>query len=345
MDVEQIVEIGRLIQKDPKQVAVRVAETFGISRQAASAKLAELKESGWISSSGTGRGIEYALVDTIHHAQKYVMKGLSEDTVWRQACAPYIKGLPNNVRNILHYGVTEMVNNAIDHSGSNTVEFYIERNLISTTCGVKDLGEGIFLKIQKALNLFDAREAILELAKGKLTTDPLNHTGEGIFFASKMFDFFWIESENLFFVHNENDPDTLVDKTNKAKPFHGTRVLMRIDNDSTRTSREIFDKFAEPDEFTFSKTIVPVHLAQHEGENLVSRSQAKRLTRRFERFQSVVLDFKGVAEIGQGFADELFRVFQNSHPNITLAPINMTPSVKQMVLRVENARKRDKEGG
>ena len=53
---------------------------------------------------------------------------------------------------------------------------------------------GIFKKIQKALDLLDERHAILELAKGKLTTDPKHHTGEGIFFTSRMFDEFTILS-------------------------------------------------------------------------------------------------------------------------------------------------------
>ena len=57
------------------------------------------------------------------------------------------------------------------------------------------------------------------------------------------------------------------------------------------TLQEVFDQLAAPEEYTFAKTIVPVRLAQPEGEKLVSRSRAKRLTMRFERFQTVVLDF------------------------------------------------------
>ena len=60
-----------------------------------------------------------------------------------------------------------------------------------------DEGEGIFLKIQKALNLYDTRESLLELAKGKFTTDPANHSGEVIFFSSKMFDHFSIHSVHI----------------------------------------------------------------------------------------------------------------------------------------------------
>ena len=37
---------------------------------------------------------------------------------------------------------------------------------------------------------------------------------------------------------------------------------------------------------------------------LVARSQAKRLLERFDRFEEVVLDFDGVRQVGQGFADE-----------------------------------------
>ena len=73
--------------------------------------------------------------------------------------------------------------------------------------------------------------------------------------------------------------------------------------------REVFDAFTDPEEYSFDKTVVPLRLAQYEGEKLVSRSQAKRVANRFERFKRVELDFAGVSEIGQAFADELFRVF------------------------------------
>ncbi len=119
-----------------------------------------------------------------------------------------------------------------------------------------------------------------------------------------------------------------------------TLVVMELENDSERTTREVFDQFALPEEFSFAKTIVPVRLAQHEGEKLVSRSQAKRLTRRFERFQTVILDFSGVEEIGQAFADEVFRVFQNAHPQITMAPIKATEAVTAMISRARRGQGR-----
>ncbi|MDP1903886.1 MAG: STAS-like domain-containing protein, partial [Pseudomonadota bacterium] len=60
------------------------------------------------------------------------------------------------------------------------------------------------------------------------------------------------------------------------------------------------------------------------------------ITLRFERFRHVILDFAGVSEIGQAFADEIFRVFQNAHPTIQMAPTNMTAAVNDMVNRARN---------
>jgi anti-anti-sigma regulatory factor len=74
-------------------------------------------------------------------------------------------------------------------------------------------------------------------------------------------------------------------------------------------------------------------LARLGDEQLISRSQAKRLIARFDRFKKVILDFKDVNEIGQAFADELFRVYANAHPQVEMVPINMTEQVERMWLR------------
>ncbi|MBI1892001.1 MAG: DUF4325 domain-containing protein [Burkholderiales bacterium] len=333
MEKQKIMTIARLIRDSGSNVAAKLAEHEGVSRQAASAWLSKLKRDGLIASSGTGRGISYSLPTLKYAVKEYPREGLSEDVVWRELGAPIVQDLSNNVRGIWHHGITEMVNNAIDHSSSETVHLSIYQTILDTTVIVTDRGEGIFKKIQRALNLYDAREAILELAKGKFTTDPDNHSGEGIFFSSKMFDEFWIRSGILRFVHDDDEaPDILYESDEDVV---GTRVVMRLNNDSPRTTKEVFDKFALPEDFSFAKTIVPVRLAQHEGEKLVSRSQAKRLTRRFERFQTVVLDFTGVEEIGQAFADEVFRVFKTAHPEITMTPIRMSEAVQAMIRRVQ----------
>jgi len=65
----------------------------------------------------------------------------------------------------------------------------------------------------------------------------------------------------------------------------------------------------------------------------VSRSQARRLVSGLERFREVVLDFRGVELVGQGFADEVFRVWARQHLEVALIPIAMSPPVAFMVER------------
>ena len=320
----------RLADAGGKNVAANVSSTFDISRQSANAHLVQLVKAGEIVPEGATKARLYHLAVTSEISESFPREGLAEDRVWRSTFASVLSDLPQNVRDIWHYGMTEMINNAIDHSGSLDVRIGLRRTALHTVGWVADDGEGIFLKIQKSLGLFDPREAILELAKGKLTTDPDNHTGEGIFFSSRMFDAFEIRSGNLFFAHDDGAEDFLIEHP-KGAP--GTFVSLKLANDSARIQKEVFDSFAAPDQFTFDRTIVPVRLAQYEGEKLVSRSQAKRLTMRFERFKTVMLDFTGVETIGQAFADEVFRVFQAVHPGVALHPIRMTPAVEGMVKR------------
>ena len=318
------------IAADGSNVAARLAAQYGVSRQSGSAWLAKLKHAGLVASSGVGRGVRYRLVTLVLARQAYPRAGLQEDRVWRELILPRLGDLPGNARDIWQYAVTEMVNNAIDHSGSRRVTVDIQRDALNTTVYIADEGEGIFLKIQRALNLYDPREAILELAKGKLTTAPEQHTGEGIFFTSRALDFFEIESHHLRFSHAPRADNAIAEQ---AADTPGTRVCMRLANDSPRVMREVFDAYTDPEEYTFDKTVVPLRLAQYEGEKLVSRSQAKRVAHRFERFKRVELDFAGVSDIGQAFADELFRVFVAAHPTIRITPINTEPAVAQMIRR------------
>jgi len=324
--------ILKIIDSGEPHATGLAAEQLGLSRQSIAARLRRLTEQKLISPTGIGRGRRYRLLPATSLHKTYTREALDEFRVWQTDIAPLLAGLPENVIDIWRYGITEMVNNAVDHSEGLEVIVRVERTALGTTVSVIDNGEGIFHRIQRLLGFYDPREAILELAKGKLTTDPGRHSGEGVFFSSRVFDQFSILSRNLFFSHDSSRDDWLVDGEEDSP---GTIVRMRLANDSARTTREVFDRFAEPDEYTFVRTIVPVRLAQHEGEKLVSRAQAKRLTMRFDRFKTVVLDFAAVAEIGQAFSDEIFRVFQSVHPEVAMLPINMSHAVEAMVRRAK----------
>lgn len=98
----------------------------------------------------------------------------------------------------------------------------------------------------------------------------------------------------------------------------------------------MFDAYADPDDYAFTKTVVPVNLAQYGDDTLVSRSQAKRMLTRIDRFTKVIFDFKNVETIGHSFADEVFRVFANRHPEIEISVINVRPRVRKMISRAKS---------
>jgi len=60
-------------------------------------------------------------------------------------------------------------------------------------------------------------------------------------------------------------------------------------------------------------------------EQLISRSQAKRILRGLEKhFKVITLDFTGVTLVGQGFVDEVFRVYKNQHPKMALLQFDLS---------------------
>jgi len=320
----------------PGDIVALTADSYAISRQAVNKHIKRLVEQRALLERGATRNKHYVLHPLEQWEQIYALDGeLAEDVVWRQDIAGFLADLPDNVVDIWHYGFTEMLNNAIDHSAGAQVHVQLTKTPINTEIVIYDDGEGIFKKIQRELGLADERHSVLELAKGKLTTDPDNHSGEGIFFSSRMFDDFEILSGGVYFSHQF---DELEDWILEPQRFQsGTRVLMALPNNTARTSKMIFDRFTSGDDYGFTKTVVPVRLTQYGDDKLISRSQAKRLLVRVDRFRTVLFDFEGVESIGQAFADEIFRVFQSKQPEIELLYLNANKQVTQMITRALSA--------
>lgn len=320
------------VEKHPTDIAKFAAQHFGITRQAVNKHLQRLVEERALVSDGKTQNCVYRLSPLVQWLKEYeVNDSLAEDIVWKRDIEASLGQLPANVLGIWHYGFTEMFNNAIDHSRGSTVEVLLRKNAAFTELAIIDNGIGIFRKIQAELGLLDERHAILELSKGKLTTDPANHTGEGIFFTSRVFDAFDILSGGVSFSHKFGvDEDWILER---ARPESGTIVWMEINNHTSRTLKKVFEQFTSHGEFSFTKTVVPVRLAQYGGDTLVSRSQAKRLLARVDRFKTVIFDFTEVESIGQAFADEVFRVFASRHPEIELMAIKANSAVNYMIQR------------
>jgi hypothetical protein len=321
------------VEKSGADITKQAAERFSISRQAVNKHMRRLVAERCLTETGKTRSRIYKLASLSETSELYLRtNGLSEDLAWSHDVKGGLGSLPDNVMSLWQYGFTEMFNNAIDHSSSTNISVRLRRTATTAEMLIFDNGIGIFKKIQQQLGLLDERHARLELSKGKLTTDPTRHSGEGIFFTSRMFDSFNILSGGLYFTHTHGDPEDWI-LENQDSP--GTAVFMRLHNHTSRTIKKVFDQYSSGDDYGFNKTVVPVKLAQYGNDKLISRSQAKRLLARVDLFQTVLFDFEGVPTIGQAFADEIFRVFALEHPNMVLHATNANSEVKRMIARAK----------
>ncbi len=323
------------IEASSQTIAQLTAENFGISRQAANRHIKHLVNTGRLIATGSTRNKTYTSKPVIEKILTFQLtEKLEENVIWRKYVHPDIERYASqNVLDICHYGFTEMLNNVLDHSNASSVSIQLIITAIKISMMIVDNGIGIFKKLQTYFHLEDHRHAILELAKGKLTTDPQKHTGEGIFFTSRIFDTVSIMSNDISYIRFQ-EHDWLIEIMNNL--HEGTVIIMNITLKSETKIEEIFERYAsEQDDYGFTKTRIPVELAQYGEEKLVSRSQAKRLLVRVDRFKEVILDFEKITMIGQAFADEIFRVFQREHPSIRIIPINANTMIQKMILRAE----------
>lgn len=331
--------ILRNVEETPNSVTALAAKKFGLSRAGIGRYVDRLIEEGLLTGEGKTRSRHYKLrpiVDFLLPLQRGVMPPWTEDTVWRDRILPLLKNVPQNIVGVCQYGFTEMLNNVIDHSESPDACISYTQTYARITLCVSDHGVGIFNKIQRDFHLADPRTALLELSKGKITSDKRRHSGEGIYFTSRMFNKFSILSGHLFYTRLlKDDDDWLIESRDEKKETKGTFVTMEINTDANWTTRDVFDKYQGEDIY-FRKTHVPVSLGRYPGEQLVSRSQAKRILARFTDFSEVMLDFKEVNEIGQPFADEIFRVFKNEHPQVKVFTFNTNKNIDRMIQYVQS---------
>jgi anti-sigma regulatory factor (Ser/Thr protein kinase) len=288
-----------------------------------------------------GRNTTYALPENIDKLSGRIginlkNKGLEEHIVWDnlKERSPVLGSIKENVFSVLDYAFQEMMNNAIEHSKSPTIKAEIYKGGGDVCFEVKDLGIGVFRNIMGRLRLNSEIEAVQELLKGKTTTKPKGHTGQGIFFTSKIADVFILDTYEYRLRVDNTLQDIFLERL--EKPVKGTTVSFRIAVNSKKHAGAVFRNYqTDPEDLgAFDKTEIPIKLYSM-GTIYISRSQARRVMMGLHKFKSIILDFDRVPTVGQAFADEVFRVWHNRHPDVIIKPINMNEAVKFMVDRVE----------
>ena len=341
MNIEEL--ILKELDKKKEITSVEIIKKTGFTRSYINRFFRELEDEGRILLIGKTHNSKYILADkkklkeikaNILKYRKKIRNDLVEkpeeyrilETIQKETGIFF--DIKENVKDILSYSFTEMLNNAIEHSQTDIIDVIMERKNGKISFDVIDYGIGIFNNIMKKFSLTNELEAIQELLKGKLTSLPAGHTGEGIFFTSKAADNLIIQSSNKKLIFNNIIDDIFI---KNGKQTIGTRIKFLIDEDTQSDLKEIFNIYSD-EGYDFSKTSVLVKLYTM-GDEYISRSQARRIVTGLNKFKVVTIDFRDIETVGQAFADEIFRVWQSGNPQIKINTVNENGNVKFMINR------------
>ena len=319
-----ILYILNKIEQNDKSISKSVSENFSINQNTVHTYINELVNENIIRRIKRGT---YELVTTKNEYSFNIKEeNIKSDVyIYSHYIEGFIKETGENVKKIWIYVLSEMLNNVLEHSEAEKLRVTIEKNYLNTKVIFWDDGIGIFNKIKNYFDYDEIDEAVYELFKGKLTTDKKNHSGEGIFFSSRIMDKFVIVSSNKVFSSNKYDDNMFVNLLDDE--FDGTCVLMELSNFSNKKMSDVFSAYTD-EVGDFTKTSIP--MKNIFDASPISRSQAKRVCDRLDNFKEVVFDFSDIEWMGQSFAHQVFVVFSNQNPKIKLIPINMNDDVKKM---------------
>jgi hypothetical protein len=349
--MENIQKVIDFVEQKERITSGEISRLLGVSRQYASIILSDLVDKKKIYKLGSTRNAQYVSysyvknnpdIIPISFKKRFTNKGLEEHKVLTEIEEKFtrLSELSENVRSIFAFAFSEMLNNAIEHSNSQYIALEITLRDNTLIFSIEDSGVGVFRNIQKKRKLANELEAVQDLLKGKTTTMPKSHSGEGIFFTSKAGNVFILESFGLQLLIEPIKNNIQIKNILKKK--RGTRVTFQIDIHSNVHLTDIFRKYTnltESSDYGFDKTEIRVKLFTSSGVH-ISRSQARRILSGLDAFQIILLDFENVPIIGQAFADEIYRVFKNSHPHIVIQEENMSEGVRFMVERAKNEAKK-----
>lgn len=340
-------KIARFLERQGSATGPQIAAHLGVSRQRAHVVLSLLVRDGKVVRVGERRSTRYmppngtlAITDRLDIDLKN--EGLKEHEVLmdiRERFVP-LKLAPENVKSIFDYTFSEMLNNAIDHSLSHDISVSVFTSGPSTVNEpsqfsfiIRDFGIGVFRNLMKKRGLNSELEAMQDVLKGKITTAPEAHSGQGIFFTSKVADRFSLRSFGWEMRVDTTVPDIFF--LQDIDSVSGTEVRFDIAYHSKRHLIDVFRAYESEDgSQDFDRTEVHVRLFTH-GTIHVSRSQARRILVGLDQFKRVTLDFDRVPTVGQAFVDEIFRVFHTHHPEVRITAINTNEAVQFMINRVD----------
>jgi anti-sigma regulatory factor (Ser/Thr protein kinase) len=317
----------------PRDLPAHLMQRLSIGRSAAGRLLGRLCDTQWLHREGTPRRAVYRPGMLRQAVHTYALDSLDEALPWSRDFAPLFALSPTVARNARH-AFTELLNNAIDHSGGTQVTVSVRQTAGHLQLLVSDDGCGLFARIGQHFAIHDPAQAMLELGKGKLTSQPARHTGRGLYFTARLADILDLHANDSAFQHRAWQRH----RWQRTRPAArtGTSVFVAIALDSTLSLDSVMrDHSLDGAGYGFDRTVVPLQVLTSPLSGLESRAHARQVTARLAQFRRAELDFEGVDEIGHSFADELFRVYAREHPGLELVPLHTSARVAALIASID----------
>ncbi|MBI5720123.1 MAG: DUF4325 domain-containing protein [Burkholderiales bacterium] len=318
----------------PDDLAGHLEQRLALGRRGVRTLLERLQSAQWLVREGTVRHPRWRPGPLRQVVMTYALAGLEEDLPWRHDFAPCFE-LPAPVRTMVRHAFTELLNNAVDHSGGTQVTVSMRQTPQQLQLLVSDDGCGLFRRIGEHFAIGDPALAMLELAKGRLTSQPARHCGQGLVTICRLADVFDVRANTARFQRRAWGATAWhgMPALPALSERPGTSIYLAISLDTTRTLASVLAALgSEAAGYALERTRVPLNLlVADDSASLVSRAEARRVAARLATFQRAEIDFAGIDDIGHAFAHELFSVFHGAHPEVELVPVSATPHIAAII--------------
>lgn len=223
------------VASDPKGVARRVVEAYGISRQAANRHLDAMVEAGLLEQAGHTRAKEYRLrrASTLTRELR-VTPVLNPDRVFDDHIAPILAGDRPAVRDLCRGAFGELVRNAATHAGAAWITFSFTANARHIEIAVSDDGRGFFATLGPRLGAPGPREAAEEVARLARLRDA-HGPASRLLLLARNFESFTISSGGCV-LEFDGPRDLWVVRDGEAAT--GTQIILRALRNPARASAE-----------------------------------------------------------------------------------------------------------
>ena len=312
-----------------KDIIYTAVNQFGISRQAALKHMNALIDDNMVMAYGKTRDRRYKLIPQVNYNKIIpIDSDFILHDVLQENFLIHLESLPKNIFQICEYSIEALVNNIVEHSQASNLYIKLFLTYSDLNIIISDNGSGLLDNIRSKLDLEIVELAALELAKGQITTDLLQNSGEALNTIFHLFDKVEVDSSGYGIVYVSNKEQWDIKYSTQKQ---GTRVHLQINPNSNRTCDKIFQKLFNKKE---RRIRIPISLLKEPNKNsLISKQQARNIFWNIDSITAIQFDFHNIDLIGPAFADELVRQSRSVNRDVIIEWVNHNNTIDLLMKR------------